>query len=246
MNHATFHFHGGLNDFLPRQQRDKSIEHPFNWRASIKDMIESLGIPHAEIDILVVNGQSVDFDYVVQGGDEIHIYPYDEAAAVAEKIPLRPPLDGKVRFVLDTHLGRLSAYLRMLGFDTLYRNDYGDEELAQISYQESRILLTRDIGLLKRKTVIYGYFVRNTDSKKRLVEVIHRFHLLDAVEPFKYCMKCNGLLHMIPKEAVLDRISEQTARYYDQFHHCPSCDQVYWMGSHYQRMQQFMEEVLAR
>jgi hypothetical protein len=246
MNHATFHFHDELNDFLPRQQRGKVINHPFDWRASIKDMIESLGVPHAEIEMLVVNGRSVDFDYVVQANDAIHVYPYGETTALADKIPLRPPLQGKARFVLDTHLGRLAAYLRMLGFDTLYRNNYDDEELARISWQESRILLTRDIGLLKRKTVIYGYFVRNTDSKKRVLEVIRRFRLLDAVEPFKYCMKCNGLLQLIPKEAVLHRISEQTARYYDQFHHCPSCDQVYWMGSHYQRMQQFMDEVLAR
>ena len=245
MDSATFRFHGELNDFLPKRHKHTPIIHHFDWRASIKDMIESLGVPHAEIDVLLVNQQSVDFNYLVRGGDQIDAYPQFGAVDHPDKVRLRPPRSGRARFVLDTHLGRLAAYLRMLGFDTLYRNDYPDDELAQVSNTQGRILLTRDVGLLKRSLVTYGYFVRNTDPRLRLREVLSRFHLMGSVELFKHCMKCNGLLHPVGKSEVLDDISAQTAAYYDVFHQCADCQQVYWRGSHFERMQALINEVLA-
>jgi hypothetical protein len=179
MDSATFRFHGELNDFLPKRQKHSPIIHDFDWRASIKDMIESLGVPHAEIDVLLVNQQSVDFAYLVQGGDQIDIYSQFGAVDHPDKLRLRPPSNGRARFILDTHLGRLAAYLRMLGFDTLYRNDYPDDELAQVSNAETRILLTRDVGLLKRSLVTYGYFVRYSNPRLRLQERLRRYHLMD-------------------------------------------------------------------
>jgi uncharacterized protein with PIN domain len=245
MKTANFTFHEELNYFLPPQRKHTAFPHHFNWQASIKDMIESLGVPHAEIELITVNDGCVDFAYQVSNGDVVHVYPSFEHVHCADKIRLRPPFPGKPRFVLDTHLGRLDAYLRMMGYDTLYRNDYDDDELAQVSRDEMRILLTRDIGLLKRSMVMYGYFVRNTDPRKRVYEVIQRFKLMTHVEPFKYCMKCNGLLQPVPKEDILDQISEQTAQFYDAFHRCDACQKVYWKGSHYQKMQDFMAEVRA-
>jgi uncharacterized protein with PIN domain len=133
----------------------------------------------------------------------------------------------------------------MMGFDTLYRNDYHDEELAQVSHDENRVLLTRDVGLLKRSIVTYGYYVRETHREKQLVEITRRFNLPASAVPFKHCMKCNGLLKPVAKETVLDRLHDGTAWYYDEFHRCQSCQRIYWKGPHYQRMQQLMEQVLS-
>lgn len=240
---ANFRFFGGLNDFLPRRQRHQTIQHHFDWRASIKDMIESLGLPHPEIDVLLVNGVSVDFDAIVRDGDQIAVYPYDETPG-AEKIRhLIPANTDKPRFILDTHLGRLAAYLRMMGFDTLYRNDYPDDELAQVSHDEGRILLTRDIGLLKRSLVERGYFMRQTEPAARLQEITRRYALKPYIEPFKYCMRCNGLLQAVEKSAILDRISTRTAANFDAFHRCERCEQIYWQGGHYERLQELIARI---
>jgi uncharacterized protein with PIN domain len=155
--------------------------------------------------------------------------------------PLREP-----RFVLDTHLGRLAAYLRMLGFDSAYRNDYADEELARISSQEGRILLTRDRGLLKRNEVTHGYCVRGTDPRRQLVGVLRRFDLFQMVEPFARCIRCNSILQPVSKEAVSHRLQPQTRQYYEEFRICQKCDRIYWKGSHYARMRQLIDDVLGQ
>jgi hypothetical protein len=242
---AYFRFHDELNFFLPRKRKHTTIMHPFDWRGSIKDMIESLGVPHSEIELIVVNTESVDFGYIVQPEDDIHVYPRFDAVDISPKVRLRLPLSCRPSFILDQHLGRLAAYLRMMGFDTLYRNDYHDEELAQISHSEGRILLTRDTGLLKRNLVTYGYYVRATTPQHQLSEVMTRFHLMDSVLPFRHCMKCNGLLEQVEKESILERLPDGTAGYYDEFHRCGSCDRIYWKGPHYQRMQKLVQQVLA-
>jgi uncharacterized protein with PIN domain len=244
MSRADFRFHGTLNFFLPRSKRDVLIEHPFEWRGSVKDMIESLGIPHPEIEYIVANGLSVDFDYIVQPDDHIDIYAWGDFVDLHETVALRPPLPGQPQFILDQHLGRLAAYLRMMGFDTLYRNDYHDEELAQVSHDSQRVLLTRDVGLLKRSIVIYGYYVRETHREKQLAEITRRFGLTQWIAPFKHCMKCNGLLESVDKSAVLPELLAETAQHYEEFHRCNTCSRVYWKGPHYQRMQSLMEQVL--
>lgn len=243
MASAQFRFYDALNDFLPRRQRQMIIEHPFDWRASIKDMIESLGVPHCEIDLLVVNGASVDLTYIVQPGDQVAVYPYRHALDITPQVALRPPLPDPMRFILDQHLGRLAAYLRMMGFDTLYRNDYDDEELAQVSANEARILLTRDVGLLKRSLVTYGYFTRETNPPRQLAEITQRYPLLDHMTPFKHCMKCNGLLTPVEKTEIIDQLPADTAQYYEVFHRCTSCARIYWKGPHYQRMSELIAAV---
>jgi uncharacterized protein with PIN domain len=244
MSRATFRFHGALNFFLPRSRKDTLIEHRFDWRGSVKDMIESLGVPHPEIELVVANGISVDFDYIVQPDDHLDSYAHGDSVDIPRKLALRPPFVGQPCFVLDQHLGRLAAYLRMMGFDTLYRNDYHDEELAQVSHDQGRFLLTRDVGLLKRSMVIYGYYVRETHREKQLTEITHRFGLMQWIAPFKHCMKCNGLLEMVDKASVLADLPPGTAEHYKEFHRCDSCGQIYWKGIHYQRMQALMEQVL--
>ena len=208
-------------------------------------MIESLGVPHTEIAAIVVNERAVDFSYLVHDGDRIDVYPVGAPVADAAPVALRPALPPEPRFVLDTHLGQLAVYLRMLGFDTLYRNDYPDDELARISSADLRILLTRDRGLLKRGIVQHGYYIRATDPQRQIVEVLRRFNLSGAIVPLRRCIRCNGLLCAIPKEEVCDRLAPATRERYDEFSACAACDQVYWKGSHYDHMRQFIEGVLG-
>lgn len=246
MKRATFHFADELNDFLPRRQRHTAIERRFDWRGSVKDMIESIGVPHSEIELLVINGVSTDFSHIMQDGDVVAAFPHFHDVELPAKVRLRPPLaPNEVRFVLDTHLGRLAAYLRMMGFDTLYRNDYPDDELADVSATEQRVLLTRDVGLLKRSIVVYGYFVRAVKPKKRLIEIMQRFELGQCITPFKHCMKCNGELHPVPTAEIAHRLPTDTAAVYDEFHQCDSCRQVYWKGPHYDRMRRLIDDVMA-
>lgn len=244
METVEFNIAEELRVFLPRRLRTSPFQHHFNARTSVKDMVESLGVPHCEINALVVNGASVDFSYIVLPGDKIDVHANGNPFEQVSKRPLRQPYPGRPRFILDTHLGRLASYLRMLGFDTLYRNDYPDPELAQVAHDEQRILLTRDVGLLKRSLVIYGYYVRNTNPKKRIVEIMERFALEAHIQPFKHCLKCNGLLAEVDKADIIERLSHSTASHYDEFHICHTCGQVYWKGSHYQKMKKQLSDLL--
>ncbi|MBI5957983.1 MAG: Mut7-C ubiquitin/RNAse domain-containing protein [Chloroflexi bacterium] len=244
MSQARFRFYAELNDFLPPARKQVEFDHPFNGRGSIKDMIESLGVPHTEIDLILVNGVSVDFSYIVQDADRVGVYPVFESFDITPLVRLRPQPLRDPRFVLDIHLGKLAAYMRMVGFDTLYRNDYEDSELAHISKEDRRTLLTKDRGLLKRSMVTHGYCVRETNPRLQLGEVLRRFDLFNLIAPFRRCIRCNSLIESVPKAAVLAQLSPDTCQYYDEFWQCQSCDQVYWRGSHYQHMQQFIDEVI--
>lgn len=181
MARADFIFYAELNDFLTPSRKLVSFTHVFEGRGSIKDMIESLGVPHTEVALILVNGESVDFSYLVQDGDQISVYPVSESSHITPIVIVRPKPLLVPRFVLDIHLGKLAIALRMLGFDTLYRNDYTDEELAQISSTQGRILLTRDRGVLMRSVVTHGYYVRATHPPQQVVEVLRRFDLFEAV-----------------------------------------------------------------
>lgn len=243
MKQAYVRFHAELNDFLPPRRRLQTTTYTFDVSGSVKDMIESIGVPHTEVDLIVVNGKSVDFKYRVRDGDQINVYPAFQSVGISPLIHLRPQPLRDVRFAADTHLGRLTAYLRMLGFDTLYDKDSADEELAQISASENRILLTRDRGLLKRNKVARGYCVRATDPAQQLAEVIQCFDLRASIAPFQRCIHCNSLLQPTAKELVSERLLPQTKRYYDEFYVCPKCSRIYWKGSHYRRMRRFIESV---
>jgi uncharacterized protein with PIN domain len=229
MSTAYFQFFGRLGDFLPRSQRDQVIAVDFQERQSIKHLAESLGVPHPEIGQVLVNGQEETLSTITQDGDQVEIRP------IPNGCPIEP------RFVLDNHLGRLAAYLRMLGFDCLYRNDYDDEELAETSQGEERILLSRDRRLLMRKSVTYGYCLRSLDSLEQLTEIIQRFDLISRIAPFHRCLRCNHLLEPVAKETIFERLEPLTKLYFDEFQICPACGQIYWKGSHYERMQKLVQ-----
>ena len=231
MSMAYFLFLGRLKDFLPHEQREQSNVVEFRGRQSIKHLAESLGVPHPEMGPVEINGQEGSLNAITQDGDQIQIYP------IPDGYPAEP------RFLLDNHLGRLAAYLRMLGFDCLYRNDYRDEELADVLQQEERILLSRDRHLLMRRVVTHGYCPRSLDSLEQLSEVVQRFDLAKRVVPFHRCLRCNHLLEPASKESVLDRLEPLTKLYFDEFMLCPDCRQVYWKGSHFERMQGIVEKI---
>jgi uncharacterized protein len=245
MPSAKIRFYAELNFFLPRSRRGIEFEAAFEDRQSIKDLIESLGVPHTEVDLILVNGSSVDFGYLVQDGDTVSVYPVFETLDISAVLKVRPEPLRVTRFVADVHLGRLAAHLRMLGFDTAFPEDYRDEELARISRDEHRIMLTRDRGLLKRSMVTHGYYVRSTNPRQQLSEVIKHFDLYRQINPFQRCIKCNGLLSAVSKDQVADRLPDDTRQFYDDFRQCGDCGQVYWKGPHYARMQQIITAVRA-
>jgi len=243
MSQATFRFYAELNDFLPKNRRFSAFTAAFELPASVKHMIEALGVPHAEVDLILVNGEPVDFSYIVEDGDRISVYPVFESLDITPVARLRPEPLRSPRFVLDAHLGRLAVYLRMLGFDTLYRNNYDDLELAVVSSQENRILLTRDLGLLKRSLVSRGYYVRAQDPRQQAREVVRRFDLRRAFKPFSRCLRCNDLLEPVPEEDVAEQLLPGTQQHYHEFFRCRSCGQAYWKGAHYQRLVRLIESI---
>ena len=245
MLHAFFRFYGALNDFLPPGRRRTTLMCRFTYRASIKDLIEALGIPHPEVERLAVNGELVDFQYLVGDGDRIAVYPPFHALDLSETGTLVPALQGTPRFVADVHLGRLAAYLRLAGFDTRYRNDTPDEELAVISSAEERVLLTRDVELLKRSIVRRGYYVRQTEPGRQLVEVLRRFECVVAAQPFTRCPRCNGVLRLTDKEQVAHLVPPRTWASHERFSQCAVCAAVYWQGSHYERIRRFLGVAFA-
>jgi uncharacterized protein len=238
----TIRFYEELNDFLHYSKRKKPFEVILNEKRTIKDIIESLGVPHTEVDLIIVDKQSVPFGYHPENGDHISVYPVFEALDIASINILRPKPLREPRFILDVHLGTLARYLRLLGFDTYYRNDLQDEEIIRISVEETRIILTRDRQMLKNGRVTHGYYVRNTNPGKQLREIINRFDLKDQFHPFIRCMACNGKIEKIEKDLVLDQLLPKTRNAFNEFYRCNSCHKVYWKGSHFDRMTRIVED----
>ena len=244
MSHVELRFYAELNDFLRDAWKKKSFRLELNRRTSVKDLIESLGVPHTEVEVILANGVSVDFSYIVKDSDDLSIYPMFESVDVSPILQLRDEPLRETRFVLDCHLGRLARYLRQFGFDTLYRNDYNDDDLAEISSTQHRILLTRDRNLLKRSIITHAYFIRDHDPRKQLDEVIRRFDLKNRIIPFGRCTRCNGIVEEVDKTAIEDRLEPKTRKYFDTFWQCSSCGQIYWEGSHVKHMLELTDEVL--
>ncbi|XKE44355.1 Mut7-C ubiquitin/RNAse domain-containing protein [Halomonas organivorans] len=246
MAEARFRFHDELNDFLPPERRHRAFAYEVDRRAAIKDVIEALGVPHPEVDVILVDGTCVGFDYHLRGGDAVHVYPPGTVLPLATPRHLRPPLPRPRRFLLDVHLGRLARYLRLLGVDCRYRNQAADAELAARAETEGRILLTRDRNLLKRKRIALGRFVRADAPFDQLEEVARAFHLQAELAPFTRCTRCNGRLVPVHKADVDHRLEPLTRRYVDDFLQCDRCGQVYWHGSHVTRMEALVERLKRR
>jgi uncharacterized protein with PIN domain len=246
MSSATFRFYAELNDFLPAAKQQTAFDYFFSQNPSAKDAIEACGIPHTEVDLILANGDSVDFAYQVQNRDYLSVYPVFESLDIAPILKIRPQPLREIRFVLDIHLGKLATCLRLLGFDALYSNRYSDPELAEISHSEGRILLTRDRGLLKRNRVTHGYCLRNLQPKSQVCEVLQRFDLYRLSSPFSRCLRCNGLVRPVDKGEVVSLLPPRIRLEFDTFFQCARCGQTYWEGSHYKQMAARVSQWLKR
>lgn len=243
MKTAFFRFYEELNDFLPEKNRKKSLLYRFSGSPAVKDAIEAIGVPHIEVDLILINGKSVTFTHRLSKEDHVSVYPVFESLDISPVNRLRERPLRKTRFILDVHLGKLAKYLRMTGFDTLYEKHYSDSEIVEISLKEKRIILTRDIGVLKYKTVTHGYWIRSQDPYEQFNEVIRRFELIQNFQPFHRCMNCNGLIEKVTKDEVIHNLKPKTRQFYHDFYKCSKCNKIYWKGSHFKKMQHFIDSI---
>ncbi len=241
---AEFRFYEELNDFLPPDRRKQTVVYRFDGHPGIKDPIEALGVPHVEVDLIVVNGESVGFGYHLQDGDRVAVYPVFESLDVSPIVKLREKPLRKIAFVVDVNLGRLARMLRLLGFDALFSNAYDDDEIVAIAEAQGRVVLTRDRRLLYAKAVTHGYWVRSVWPRRQVDEVVRRFDLSGQIRPFSRCADCNGRIEPVAKETVADRLEPKTKKYYETFYRCLSCGKVYWEGSHVGKLRERYKGVL--
>lgn len=243
MNKAWFRFYEELNDFLPSSRRKQEFLYEFENTPAVKDAVESIGVPHPEIDLILINGESADFSRKLQDGDHVSVYPVFESLNISDVQHLRPAPLRETKFILDVHLGKLARYLRLFGFDSEYDEDLKDNVIISRSVSEKRIILTRDKMLLKNRRVTHGYFVRATSPAKQAEEVVRKFDLASQMKIFTRCMECNVPVEDVAKEQVAGNLPERTRLYFDKFWICPRCKRIYWEGSHYDRMKEFVRQL---
>jgi len=244
MPKGTFRFYEELNDFLPKHRRKTDFEATFKGKRSIKDMIEALGVPHTEIDLILVNGNSVDFNYILQDEDRVSVYPVFESLNITDvtllrKIPLR-----RNKFIADINLGNIIKYMRVLGLDLYYDPLLSTREIIEISKRENRVILTKSRKLLKFKDVSHGIFIRPGTTTEQIRRIIYYLDIKDKIKPFSRCLRCNTLLNIVLKEKILDRIPPKTKEFCDEYVQCQSCDKIYWKGTHFSNMKKVVRQIL--
>jgi uncharacterized protein with PIN domain len=240
---AEFRFYEELNDFLPPARRKAGFLQTFCGTPAVRDVIQAMGVPHSAVDLVLVDGHAVGFEHRLQGGERVAVYPVFERLDISPLAHLRPRPLRRSRFILDAHLGRLARYLRMLGFDCAWQRDLDDPQIIDRALAEERIILTRDVGILKQKRVSHGYWLRNTRPDRQLAEVLDALDLRSQVKPFTRCMECNGPIRPVSRAAVTGRIDPQIQARFDRFWACDACGRVYWQGSHYRRMSRVVRRV---
>jgi len=238
MGKACFRFYEELNEFLPPGRRKVCFAHEFREPASVKDMIESLGVPHTEVDMILANGESVDFAYLVREGDRISVYPVFETFDIRQVSRVRPDALREIRFILDIHLGRLARYLRMMGFDAAFNRSFTAEQIISLSLEEKRIILSRSRSLLKRRRITHGFCLLSPEPEEQARMVLQRFDLSASLAPFTRCLECNARMEDISAEQVADLVPPDVLAKQRRFRSCPSCRRVYWEGSHFAKMEE--------
>lgn len=238
-------FYAELCDLLAPRHRSGLVSHRLLPTQSVKDLVESYGVPHTEVDVILADGESVGFDHLPSAGERISVYPVFEAFDIRPLVRLRPEPLRRTRFVLDGHLGKLARRLRLLGLDCLYAADADDEDLLEISVHGPRILLTRDRFLLRRAVVTHGYLVRSDRPHEQVREVLRRFQLSSSLAPFTRCPACNGELVSVDKQAIEHRLPPGTRRTFERFRTCPDCGRDYWRGAHRAGLDRIVSEALA-
>lgn len=238
---ATFRFFGELNDFLAPARRQRSFASPCAQAATAKHMVEALGVPHTEVQLLLANGTPALFGRLLCDGDRVAVYPRFAMLNLSTLPQLRQPAAAPRRFVADAHLGGLARLLRMAGFDTLYDNNIDDDEIEAIAGSEERTVLTRDRELLKRRGIAHGRYVHAVRPAAQLMEVVERLALAASAAPFSLCLHCNARLRAVDKAVVLERLPATVREVCDEFRTCDVCHRLYWKGSHWQRMSALLD-----
>lgn len=242
---AEFRFYEELNDFLARDRRGRAFDARCAHAATVKHMIEALGVPHTEVELILVNGESVGFDHVLEHGDRVSVYPRFETFDITPLLHVRARPLRLTRFIADAHLGGLARLLRLAGFDTRYDNHYDDAEIVTIAGREGRIVLTRDRELLKRRKVSHGCFVHARKPKEQAAELFDRLDLARSAKPFSLCLACNTPLHPIDKSEIAHRLPPDVRARRNRFAICDGCQRVFWEGSHWQRMRAVVDDLLG-
>jgi uncharacterized protein with PIN domain len=245
MPSALFRFYEELNDFLPPQRRKRDIELAFEPPVPVRHLIENLGVPHTEVELILINGRSVGLEEPLRDGDRVSVYPLFEALDVTPLLRIRPHPLRDPRFIADAHLGKLAHYLRLLGFDTLFSNDAGDARLAALAALDGRVLLTRDRALLMHRRVHHGCYIRSIDPREQLLQVLRRLDLAGSIRPFTRCMECNGRLFRVEKQCIEADLPIGVARHYHRFWRCSDCARLYWQGHHYRAMRDWIGGLVA-
>lgn len=235
---AIFLFDPNLRPLLRLDRRSLAeLLVEFNGTPAVKHLVEALGVPHTEVGTVLRNGSPAGLAALVHPGDRVEVGAVPDGAGTFAQ-------PGEPRFIADNHLGRLAAYLRMLGFDTLYHNHWPDDELARLAAAEGRVLLSRDRRLLMRRSIVYGCCLRSLQPSEQLGEVVRRYRLAEQARPFRRCLRCNQELRPASKAEVFDQLEPLTKLYFDEFALCPNCGQVYWKGSHYERMLAMIQRLM--
>ena len=230
-----FHFHGDLTFFLTAGSRQRPVARSLHEKTSVKDAIEAWGVPHTEVDLILCDGSPVRFSHQLTGNTEINVY--SPSGSPQEFAGNRLQERGITKFVADGHLGKLARYMRLFGFDVVYKAMADDAALLELSRREKRALLTRDRRLLMHAVVRHGYCPRSDFPEEQTVEVIRRFDLQAVLAPFSRCLVCNAALERVKKTDVLDRLEPLTKIYYQDFRRCILCGKIYWPGSHFGKLQ---------
>ena len=227
-NIAQLRFYEELNKYLPPEKRKIRFAYYFSGNPTVKEIIETLGVPSGEIDLILVNGKSVNFFYHVKNNDKVSVYPVFESFDISTVSRLRIQPLRETKFILDAHLGKLAKYLRLLGFDTLYQNDYSLSAIIEMVKKDKRIIVTRKKTILQKKIITHGYRIKAVDPEKQIVEVITKFDLFSKMKPFTICLECNEKIAPIEKNKIADRLPSVISGYFTEFYICPNCKRIYW------------------
>lgn len=241
LREVRIRFYAELNDFVAAGRRQREFTYTFSGTPSVKDTIEAVGVPHVEVDVILVNGESVGFSHRLVGGERVSVYPVFERFDVAPVTRLRPAPLRVTRFIADVHLGTLARRLRLLGFDTAWERDLDDAAIIETAKREKRIILTRDRGILKNGDVTHGYWLRATDPEGQLEEVLSALDLAGNIQPYVRCMECNSELEAISRSDAAASVPLQVLIVYREFKRCKRCGRTYWRGSHVERLDAVVE-----
>ena len=233
---TTIQFDPELSLLLRVPHQEGAVRVPPGRRAAVKDMIEACGVPHTEVGAIVADGVPIGFSHIPAPEARVSVAAPSPPVDVTRPTLLRPHAFDSVRFVVDVNVGKLASLLRMLGMDTCYRNGIDDAEIAEVAERQSRIVLTKDKALLKRRCIVFGRLVRERLPDRQLVEVVRFFGLAGPFIPFSRCLLCNAPLEAVAKAEIIHRLEPKTKKYYHRFTRCPDCDRIFWHGSHHDEM----------